>query len=361
MKKKQVLYIAIALIFAVLIMPQTVGAKGNKEVLTCNYEYNESMLTYKVYSDGKIELPFEDGKKENDKEWYHGYEFDSIFLSSIKNSTKTDICPTITIEESDTYYTVFNNPRTEEDCNGVCKTISAQNGVKDTIVLNSVGIYEDTRYFIPYFRVLSDGTKEWSVNGKDFAGIEKAVKVQADDKVIEISLSKDLINSLFTETTQINRCVNSDESYTLTTDLKYCKNKELSTKDNQLTSATSYHGSLGDKTTQEDLNSWFEGDDVKSCGKGGILGDPKDPDSVAWLLQKLLNYLRAIGPMIVIVTSGIEFTKVIITSDDDGMKKAQKKLITRLILIAALFFVPTLVIALLDIFGMNNDPTCGLE
>ena len=25
-------------------------------------------------------------------------------------------------------------------------------------------------------------------------------------------------------------------------------------------------------------------------------------------------------------TSGIEFTKVIITSDDDGMKKAQKKL-----------------------------------
>ena len=59
MKKKQVLYIAIALIFAVLIMPQIVGAKGNKEVLTCNYEYNESMLTYKVYSDGKIELPFE--------------------------------------------------------------------------------------------------------------------------------------------------------------------------------------------------------------------------------------------------------------------------------------------------------------
>ena len=43
------------------------------------------------------------------------------------------------------------------------------------------------------------------------------------------------------------------------------------------------------------------------------------------------------------------------------MKKAQKKLITRLILVAALFFIPTIVIALLDLFGMSNDPTCGLK
>ena len=44
------------------------------------------------------------------------------------------------------------------------------------------------------------------------------------------------------------------------------------------------------------------------------------------------------------------------------MKKAQKKLITRLILVALLFFVPTITLAILDIFGMSsNDPTCGLE
>lgn len=92
-----------------------------------------------------------------------------------------------------------------------------------------------------------------------------------------------------------------------------------------------------------------------------ILGSPSDPDSVAWLLQQILNYIRALGPAIVVVLSGVEFAKVIITSDDDGMKKAQKKLITRLILIALLFFVPTITIAILDIFGMSNDPTCGLE
>lgn len=361
MKNKQILYIVIVLFFILLIVPHKVDAKGKKEVLKCSYEYNESILEYKVYSDGTIKLPFKDGKKENEKEWYHGYKFDSIFLSSMISSTGDKICPTITVEESESYYTVFNNPRTKEDCNGVCKTLSTKNGVKDTLVLNSVGIYKDVRYFIPYFRILNDGTKEWSVNGMDFDSVEKIVKVQADDQIIEIKLSNELINMLFTEQATIHRCVNSVSNYTLAIDENYCKNRDLSISDKQLTSSSSYHGSLGDKTSQDDLNSWFGDENVKNCGKGGILGDPKDPDSVAWLLQKLLNYLRALGPMIVIVTSGIEFTKVIITSDDDGMKKAQKKLITRLILIAALFFVPTIVIAILDIFGMSNDPTCGLE
>jgi hypothetical protein len=93
-----------------------------------------------------------------------------------------------------------------------------------------------------------------------------------------------------------------------------------------------------------------------------ILGSTSDPDSVAWLLQQILNYIRALGPAIVVVLSGVEFAKVIVTGDDDGMKKAQKKLITRLILVALLFFVPTITLAILDIFGMSsNDPTCGLE
>ena len=92
-----------------------------------------------------------------------------------------------------------------------------------------------------------------------------------------------------------------------------------------------------------------------------VLGSTSDPNSVAWLLQQILNYIRALGPAIVVVLSGVEFAKVIVTSDDDGMKKAQKKLIYRLILIVALFFVPTITFAILDIFGMTNDPTCGLE
>lgn len=92
-----------------------------------------------------------------------------------------------------------------------------------------------------------------------------------------------------------------------------------------------------------------------------LFGNPNDPDSVAWLLQQILNYTRVIGPILVIVLSSVEFAKVIIQSDDEAMGKAQKKLINRLILVVALFFVPTLVQVLLQIFGITGDPTCGLK
>lgn len=365
MRKKQVLYIALALIMAIILMPGNVDAKGKNEVLTCNYEYNGRSLTYKVYQDGTIKLPFTDGEKEGTKEWYHGYEFDSIFLSSMKTSTNESVCPTITIEESDSYYTVFNNPRTKEDCNGTCNTITAkENAVQETIVLNSVGVYNSTSYFIPYFRLLNDGTKEWSLDGKTYANVNTKANLKVNDEVVTITLSKDFINKLFTEEISIYRCIDEDGNYTFTSNEATCKTKDISEQDGQATSASSYHGSLGDKdvTTKDDLDNWF-GDDssTSNCGSGGILGDVNDPDSVAWLLQQLLNYLRALGPMIVIIMSGIEYTKVIISGDDDGMAKANKKLIYRLILVAALFFVPTIVLALLDLFGYSNDPTCGLQ
>lgn len=128
-----------------------------------------------------------------------------------------------------------------------------------------------------------------------------------------------------------------------------------------------------DNTSYKVEEKWYQNDSIflastvnknvqilADCNNS-ILGSTSDPDSVAWLLQQILNYIRALGPAIVVVLSGVEFAKVIITSDDDGMKKAQKRLVTRLILIALLFFVPTITIAILDIFGMSNDPTCGLE
>lgn len=366
MSKKQVLYIALILLFGMLIFPKNVDAQEKNEILTCSYRYNNIELNYNVYSDGTIKLPFEDGTKYNEKEWYHGHNFDSIFLASSKNSSGKLVCPTITVEESDSFYTVFNNPRANEDCNGTCTNIkAANNAVEKTIVLNTVGFYNETSYFIPYFRMLSDNKTEWTVDGKNFFSTNESIKVKHNNKEIKVSLSKELINNLFNETTKIYRCVSiSNKEYTLTLNGSYCKTKEHSEKDGQVTNSSSYHGSLGtkdDRTTKDDLEDWTQSEQQQNCGSGGLLGDPNDENSVAWLLQQILNYIRALGPMIVIVMSGIEFTKVIISSDDDGMAKAQKKLITRLILVAALFFVPTIVLALLDLFGMTNDPTCGLK
>ena len=112
-----------------------------------------------------------------------------------------------------------------------------------------------------------------------------------------------------------------------------------------------------------DTSQWNEGyNQTQNCtGDNSILGNVNDPDSVAWLLQQVLNYIKIIGPILVVVLSSVEFAKVIINSDDEAMAKAQKKLITRIILAACLFFIPTLVQAALDLFGFTSDATCGIE
>ena len=89
-----------------------------------------------------------------------------------------------------------------------------------------------------------------------------------------------------------------------------------------------------------------------------LLGSTSDEDSVAWLLDKILKYLRILGPLAVIVLSGIEFTKAIISSDDDTMKKATGHLKTRLFMAALLFLIPTITILLFDVFGIATD--CGV-
>ena len=59
--------------------------------------------------------------------------------------------------------------------------------------------------------------------------------------------------------------------------------------------------------------------------------------------------------------SSIDFAGVVVKGDDDAMAKAKKKLVTRLILAACLFFIPVFVEAILDMFGITAEATCGLN
>ena len=100
-------------------------------------------------------------------------------------------------------------------------------------------------------------------------------------------------------------------------------------------------------------------DNIDECD--AILGSTQDEESVAWLLQQVLNYIRILGPILVVILSSMDFAKSIMANDDDSMKKVQKKLMIRLILAVALFLVPTLVTVLLNIFGITTNETCGLQ
>ncbi|MBQ6324037.1 MAG: hypothetical protein IJI22_04295 [Bacilli bacterium] len=102
-------------------------------------------------------------------------------------------------------------------------------------------------------------------------------------------------------------------------------------------------------------------DDQECSGANSILGNPDDPDSVAWLLQKILNYIKIIGPILIVVLSSVDFSKVIINGDEKAMNGALKNLGLRLIFAILLFFIPVIVNFILGIFGLTSDPTCGLQ
>ena len=92
-----------------------------------------------------------------------------------------------------------------------------------------------------------------------------------------------------------------------------------------------------------------------------LLGSTSDENSVAWLVQQVLDFIKIVGPILVVVLSSVDFVQVILSGDDQAMSKAQKKLITRLILAACLFLLPFLVSFLLDLFGLTTDGVCALK
>ena len=75
------------------------------------------------------------------------------------------------------------------------------------------------------------------------------------------------------------------------------------------------------------------------------------------MLVTILNYIKVIGPILVVLLSAIDFVKAVFSSDDKAIKEAQSKLIIRLIAAIALFLVPTLIQVLLSFI---NQTTCML-
>ena len=107
-----------------------------------------------------------------------------------------------------------------------------------------------------------------------------------------------------------------------------------------------------------DYNNEVNNQSTGDCNS--LLGSPSDSNSVAWLLFTVLNWMRVIGPLAVIVLSGIEFAQAIVKSDDDTMKKAKGHLTTRLVMAGLLFLIPSVVKLLLDVFNLTSDPMCGI-
>ena len=134
---------------------------------------------------------------------------------------------------------------------------------------------------------------------------------------------------------------------------KSCKNQCKGNSDyNTCINKCKKNKKSSNKSSNNSNSNTVSTTDSKECN--ALLGDKKNEESVAWLVQKLLDYLKILGPILVVILSSVDFATAIVSNNDDTMKKAQKKLITRLIAAVLLFLIPTVVQILLDVFGMTS-------
>ncbi len=120
------------------------------------------------------------------------------------------------------------------------------------------------------------------------------------------------------------------------------------------------NGNVVDDNRTYNNNATLDGLNQKydSCSQ---LIDTKTEGSFGWLLQRLLNYIKIAGPILVVLLSALDFIKAIASSEEEAFKKAQSRLVIRLIAALALFLVPTFVELLLGLINGISDPTCGLK
>ena len=378
-------------IFGLICIPYNTSALGN-EIASCNYQFtdvsgNQIKLKYQVFSDGSVRLPFGDGENYTNTNfsWYHSEQFSDKFYDAFSIDENTVTCPSIFVQQNESGFTVYPYPLSSSVCTGNCYQASAspklsdsakKSGIKSKKVVSScsgssMGFYNRQSYVYPYFRLFSDGTKEWSIDGATYVPVSEAItgSINGSEK-FSISVNDSLTDSIFSSNSltcpsSIYRCVNRVQggySYELSTSGNMCSNDTLSTGDGQQFGSNyanlgygdpddgSSDGSVTLDDLKEGLNSYNQ-----STTCNGILGEPDNEESVAWLLQQILNYIKILGPILVVILSSMDFAKAIIASDDESMKKAEKKLMIRLVLAVALFLVPTLVSVMLNVLGYTAD------
>ena len=86
---------------------------------------------------------------------------------------------------------------------------------------------------------------------------------------------------------------------------------------------------------------------------------------LAWLILKLGYLVKNMGISVIIIGLLIRLImmplQIKTVKQSENMKKAQSKLITRLLLAGSLFFIVEIVRALLALLGLTTNPLCGIK
>ena len=121
--------------------------------------------------------------------------------------------------------------------------------------------------------------------------------------------------------------------------------------------------------------NWYKLELKTDCKNGSTEEPSIDPtpttceglisDNLREIINKIMTYIRIAVPILLVGLIIVDFATAIFAESDDKMKKAQSKVIKRIIIAIVIFFVPTLINLL---FNIVNDvwvdahyEICGLD
>lgn len=397
MKKKSIYIIALFLIAFTFLMPSDVLAKG-----TCTYSLDVDSLglsgTLKsakfditVYNDGsvkkgKIKFVNNDGSKEEatltsgvNLDGTHTLTYKKMFNKNgafYKAYKKINNCPSLQFINQDSYgisainMVLNGNQSTIDNANQTNTPDSTDpNSSKRTPYcenreLKMRNVSNGRIYFSTYE---TNGVRTFSVvlkvRGK-VVGSAKNINYNNTGNInYGVNTYNFLVNPSDYDTYWSSKCstaklfMKADGGYTSNT--RIFQSTKPSDAENGSYNAAEAKYDTGELKTYTN-NATLDGLNQKydSCSQ---LIDTQTEGSFGWLLQKILNYIKIAGPILVVLLSALDFIKAIASSEEDAFKKAQSRLVIRLVAALALFLVPTFVELLLGLINGINDPSCGLK
>lgn len=405
MKKKSIYIIALFLIAFAFLMPSDVLAKG-KKIGTCTYSLDVDSLGLSgtlqsakfditVYTDGTVKkgkIKFVNNDKSKSKEeatlvsgvnldGTHTLTYKKMFDkngSFYKAYKKLNNCPSIQFINQDSYgisainMVLNGNQSTIDNANQTNTPDSTDpNSSKRTPYcenreMKMRNVSNGRVYFSTYE---TNGVRTFSVvlkvRGK-VVGSAKNIKYNNTGNInYGANTYNFLVNPSDYDTYWSDKCplpttkmfMKADGGYTSTT--RIIQSTRPSDVENGSYNAAEAKYDTGELKTYTN-NATLDGlnQEYDDCSQ---LIDTQTEGSFGWLLQKLLNYIKIAGPILVVLLSALDFIKAIASSEEDAFKKAQSRLIIRLVAALALFLVPTFVELLLGLINGINDPTCGLK
>ena len=122
-------------------------------------------------------------------------------------------------------------------------------------------------------------------------------------------------------------------------------------------------GELGGRLNDPYMNFSLESDDNFSCENifYTVSNGVKREKTLKKILDFLFNIMTVGAPLITIVLTIIDYIKIIVSNNFDGLKKVNKKTIKRMVITILIVFLPFLLQLLFNIFGLYDLSNCGIS